>query len=189
MDWSERDVEDYLVAHPEVIGCDQILGRQVNVGVGIIDILAYRNQGRKSGPSVVVVEIKKDQIDCDAVGQLSRYMAAIREPLLSWSIDAVFGLRLQGLLVGSSIDTDALNLCEDLGFHYWQYELQVVVRADYRVLRPLGDRMDEDRQRVLLSTVSQLGDWVRANTPDTTGLRHRSEVPANGHRPHPQETD
>ena len=50
----ESDIEDYLARHIEIISSDlKVIGRQVKIGKGIIDILCQRSDG-----SYVIIELK-----------------------------------------------------------------------------------------------------------------------------------
>lgn len=77
MEYSERDLEDFLVDNNTLLDYFDlmIVKRQYRTAYGIIDLLCY-------DPSIhglVVVEIKKGTVDENAVGQLLRYMSAIKD--------------------------------------------------------------------------------------------------------------
>ena len=66
---SERALEDYLVQN--IRDLDSSLsfeGRQVRIEVGVIDILAKESKG------MVIIELKADQADENAVAQIARYL-------------------------------------------------------------------------------------------------------------------
>lgn len=66
----ERDLEDHLVHHLELIEPGlTLVGRQVSVDVGRIDILAKDRAGAS-----VVVEVKVGEAKDAAIGQIARYM-------------------------------------------------------------------------------------------------------------------
>jgi hypothetical protein len=160
LDWIEKDVEDHLFAHPEILGCQVIYGRQLAVGVGTLDLLGLRTRTDDDGDwaELVVIEIKKDRIDCNAVGQVSRYAHAVANSL-------TLEIPVTATLVGMSIDTDALLLCSLLDISYYCYQPGFYVTASQRVARPLEQRL-EDR---VLTHMDYMGgavtDWFKEQWP------------------------
>jgi RecB family endonuclease NucS len=66
----ERDIEDHLIHHLEAIERGlTLVGRQVIIDVGRIDILAQDAKGRR-----VVIEVKVGEAKDSAVGQIARYL-------------------------------------------------------------------------------------------------------------------
>lgn len=72
----ERDIEDFLHRHPEVVEKDiMIVGRQVQAGnMGIIDLLGIDRDG-----NVVVIEVKKGTASRDVVSQILHYAVWARD--------------------------------------------------------------------------------------------------------------
>lgn len=151
MEWVERDIEDVIFNNPRLIGCDVILGRQLQVGVGIIDILAARTRGRKGSEEwqeMVVVEIKRDRIDCNAVGQIIRYINALV------SVPTPDPLLISGILLGQSIDTDALVLAEVLQLEFRRFEARLTLETEVRIPIRVDKRLDEAPLAVLHRTTA-----------------------------------
>jgi RecB family endonuclease NucS len=113
----EKDLEDHLIGNLESLEPGlQFLGRQVNVDVGRIDILA-----RSSAGETVVVELKVGEAREAAVGQTSKYIgwyarsegkrprailvAASFTEAARYAADAVPGLRLATYKVQFSFET------------------------------------------------------------------------------------
>lgn len=66
----ERDIEDHLVQHLDGIEKGlTLVGRQVSIEVGRIDILAEDAKGQR-----VVIEVKVGEAKDSAVGQVARYL-------------------------------------------------------------------------------------------------------------------
>ena len=72
----EKDIEDFLHRHPEVVEKDiMIVGRQVQAGnMGIIDLLGIDKDG-----NAVVIEVKKGTASRDVVSQILHYAAWARD--------------------------------------------------------------------------------------------------------------
>lgn len=71
--YDERFIEDILVGNLDLLENGlNLIGRQVDVGCGVIDVLAVDIAGRP-----VVIELKRDTVNCEAVGQCLRYMRAL----------------------------------------------------------------------------------------------------------------
>jgi RecB family endonuclease NucS len=95
--WSERDVEDYLCEnHNSFFGQEyHLIGRQINIGLGIIDILLIDEDSQ----SLVVVEIKKDEIDDHALSQVMRYIVGVEDYIQeNPAISSVYDVK--GILLG-----------------------------------------------------------------------------------------
>lgn len=66
----ERDLEDHLIGNLEALEPGlELLGRQVGVEVGRVDILARSSNGEK-----VVIELKVGEARESAIGQITKYM-------------------------------------------------------------------------------------------------------------------
>jgi hypothetical protein len=103
MEISEKDIENYVIKEDlllEEYGLE-VIAQQYRTQYGIIDILCYNPAEKR----IVVVELKKGVIDENAVGQLLRYMATIKEMILGLSDEENKGIRdtPQGLLLGTSV--------------------------------------------------------------------------------------
>ena len=114
---SEKELEDYLYAynqgsesHPlrsykEGYG---IIFKQLKIeGYGVIDLLLVEIIRAQPTPiiAVTIVELKKDKIDLNALGQISRYKIAIerffKELRNLRNVEYFENLEIKGLLIGS----------------------------------------------------------------------------------------
>jgi len=123
---TERQLEDYLVSNIEqIIPGGIVIKRQFHVPNGIIDILAYTDDG-----TLHVVELKKGNINKEAIMQVLRYRSDVRrvldlilseiklpehDPYVSFNVDMT--------LVGSGVTAADLAVCEDIGINVATYEL------------------------------------------------------------------
>ncbi len=90
----EKDLEDYLVKHPELIEPGlKLVARQRRIEVGAIDMLCRAANGDQ-----VVVELKKVRASDKVFGQLCRYIGCIR------AHHAKQGKPVRGYIIGSAID-------------------------------------------------------------------------------------
>ena len=94
-DCTERLVQEHLAQHLDVLGPSlSLVGLEVTVaGVGRIDILA------RSKDELVVVEVKRDEVRREAVGQLQSYMGHLM------GLDP--STKVRGVLVAAGIDAAA----------------------------------------------------------------------------------
>lgn len=73
---SEQELEEFICTHPEALWDDvEIIGRQVHLRHGILDILAWNG-------SALVIELKAHALQEKDVGQLSRYNFDVKSELL-----------------------------------------------------------------------------------------------------------
>lgn len=120
----EQDLEAHLVANLESIESGlELIGRQVTIGVGRIDILARSRQGQK-----VIIEVKVGEAKDAAIGQVSRYIgwyqradgAAPRAFLIAatfpdpvrYAAEAIEGLRLRTYKVSFDFEDAGLDTPE-----------------------------------------------------------------------------
>lgn len=75
----EFEMEDYIAERLELLEPGmQLVGRQVRLEVGIIDILAMDRCG-----DLVVIELKNDVASDKVIGQITRYMGELKKEKLS----------------------------------------------------------------------------------------------------------
>lgn len=100
--WLESDIEDYLVNNLQEVFGDhyKFISRQVNIGVGIVDILMFD----MTTDSLVVVEVKKDSVKEADVAQVMRYVQGVKDYLGESEDFNKYGVR--GILAAPGI-TDA----------------------------------------------------------------------------------
>lgn len=113
---SEKHLEDWIVANPELFGEDYdedqiypyvetIVGRQVRLPSGIADLMGA------AGDQFAVVELKAGAIDETCVGQVLRYMGDLKHLWMSSYLDA-------------PDETKHLH-------QYWQYEGAGIMNGDF----------------------------------------------------------
>ena len=78
---------------------------------GTVDILAEDGRGR-----LVVIEVKRRKAEFDAVTQLERYMKQVRK---------LKGRETRGLLIAPEISPHALELLEQSGLEFYQFDYEV----------------------------------------------------------------
>ena len=122
MDYSEKDIEDFIVNKSmlmEELGY-YTLAKQYRTSYGIIDILAYDDCEN----NIVVVEIKKGQVDENAVGQLMRYMACMHDLVKFFKELSTEGVpicfkkveNIKGVLIGSSCSDAVKTIARSFPF-------------------------------------------------------------------------
>lgn len=87
--WHERELEDFIAAHPNVLapfgifGDDiVVLGRQVPTHVGVLDLLCLVDK------TICVVEIKAKQATARDVDQVMRYAGYLKRHLFNFMVEA-----------------------------------------------------------------------------------------------------
>lgn len=124
--WQERDIEDYLCNNYEEFFGGVFLGRQVDIGVGVIDILLYDPEEN----SLTVIELKKETVDENAIGQIMRYMAGLEDYIED--ISELEGTKIKGYLVGINISetaTTALRYVEE-NISFLSYKVRMDITLD-----------------------------------------------------------
>ena len=87
---SERDIEDYLFEHPELLGMKSWIARQFRVPSGVIDLLGEWWLEGAEIPNIVVVEIKKGPITASSIMQVTRYRKDIQNVINSKAHDLFY---------------------------------------------------------------------------------------------------
>lgn len=126
----EKDIEDYVCANVEsVFGSEyRYVGRQIDIGVGILDVLLFK----ECEGELVVVEIKKGEVNSSALSQVMRYMRGLEDYLeeSEWCSGKVWSVR--GLLLGESLEEGvctSIRLIDDK-VSFWGYKAKFSIEAD-----------------------------------------------------------
>lgn len=154
MEISEKELENYLFDNYktiEFLNGDYII-RQMNlVGYGILDLLVIETIG--SIIKIKIVELKKNEINFETVGQASRYYTGIKRSLesLPFFINSDYSFIYELILVGNSVSNTGsfeffLNLIDDRAL-----DIQIKI-ITYEVSLKYG---------VLLEVEG--GEWYRVN--------------------------
>ncbi len=111
----ERDLENHIVQNPSVLGDGyNLIGRQVNVGEGYLDLLFEDPEGK-----ITVVEIKLNEVGQRAVNQLKRYMRHVTRD---------FKTEVRGILLCKDLmPSFALQLenIDDITIYHYGWKLEV----------------------------------------------------------------
>ncbi len=113
---NERELEDYIyheLSNREISDeniCDFISGipqRQFQItGYGVIDLITFDVSPGDHKPllTIEIIELKKNEIDYNAIGQISRYKTAIERSIQSINkFYKHFEVEIKGFLIGSHI--------------------------------------------------------------------------------------
>lgn len=128
--WHEKDIEDYVCEnYKEMFGNEySIIGRQIDVGVGIIDVLLYNNPAEE----LCVIEIKNQAICNNALSQVMRYIQGLTDYIYDDDFTGDFGVHaVRGILLGPDIKDEtcsALRLVEDY-IEYHEIKVDIVVNS------------------------------------------------------------
>ncbi|WP_440059832.1 endonuclease NucS domain-containing protein [Thermogladius sp. 4427co] len=107
MYFDESELRDFIFNHPEVVEKGlEVIGREVKVSAGTVDILARDVSGR-----LVVIEVKRSTATRESAIQLYRYVL---------SIEYERGVKPRGLLVAPSFTPSAIDFMRRNGLE-WRY--------------------------------------------------------------------
>lgn len=148
LNWSERELEDWLWQHPEAMTSEphgwEWVGRQCQVGPWRMDLLGHSSsQGMAN--TLVVVELKCREATAVDLAQTMRYMSAVQQATRSLpgsSCVGMIGDRIRGWLVAPSFDEDVLNAtrwtsglcCSVVRQTASGFELWAEAERDYRLI-------------------------------------------------------
>lgn len=141
----ERELEDYIVAHPECLELDEIIGRQIDLPHGIADIIALSYLDDEDGtPFCEVIELKARPIKPQDIEQVLRYTRDLRRVVhyhvvnrvgdlpdelgeVGAYIDVTFEYSqpheyFHPVLVGTSAAQNVLAACEGIDISVYTYD-------------------------------------------------------------------
>ena len=108
---TEADLKDRILADPSLLGADfRPLATERETPAGAVDIYGEDGEGR-----TVVVELKRRRVGPDAVGQLDRYVGALRRSLHA-------DTEIRGVLVAPSVTDRARQLLAKKGLEFVSVE-------------------------------------------------------------------
>ena len=156
----ERDVQFYLAENlsSALNEALELVGKEVSVPFGRIDVLARDASGR-----LVAIELKVGVASRDAIGQLQSYMGALQVQYP--------GIIVRGILVAASLDDKAeaaLSVARNIQF--WSYN----VRFTFRQVKESPKESLVSAPKSLHPNSSRFCDNCRAVTPTSEGLRGRN---------------
>lgn len=132
MDYSEKDIENKLIESDHLLeeyGIE-VIAQQFKTEYGIIDILGYDSESNQ----IVVIELKKGLIDENAVGQIMRYLSAMRDIIAGCKgsenvPEHIVNSQLPyGLLIGANATDGALAIIRSFSFlKYAQVNVSISV--------------------------------------------------------------
>jgi hypothetical protein len=104
----EKDLENWVKTHPEILGENIIIiGEQVSTSAGVIDFLGIDGSG-----DLIIIELKRDKLGRDALAQAIDYASEIA----SWTIEDInehIEKDLEDLLTDKNLDLEDLNINEN----------------------------------------------------------------------------
>jgi hypothetical protein len=104
----EKDLENWVKTHPEILGENIIIiGEQVSTSAGVIDFLGIDESG-----DLIIIELKRDKLGRDALAQAIDYASEIA----SWTIEDInehIEKDLEDLLTDKNLDLEDLNINEN----------------------------------------------------------------------------
>ncbi|MEM2245134.1 MAG: endonuclease NucS [Thermofilum sp.] len=115
---SEREIRDAIAEAAELLLGEKLKSVEVEAklsGAGFADLLMVDEQG-----NFVVVEVKRDKADVEAVYQLKRYVEHMR---------GAVGPRVRGILAAPSISRKALTVLAREGLEYRRLNLRRLVKV------------------------------------------------------------
>lgn len=142
----EREIETVFVHHVHAsLEQTSVIGRQVQLPLGIVDLLLLQRSGPYFTP--VVAELKRDIIDAAACGQVIGYMGQVSY-IINDAILDTFGINspayerltersyVTGLLIGRRVTKKAYRIIASHNLAFIRYEV------DKHGLITFSDRMD-----------------------------------------------
>ena len=141
----ERDLERWIVEHADEAGVGTVIGNQLNVPHGRLDILSYEEDTTTEGPYgpilwYHVIELKTQPLRESDIGQVLRYTHDIKRIIQDYSCahlihKAVSDVRRETVreiahysealvnpwLIGPSIDKNTLAACEGADVRVYLY--------------------------------------------------------------------
>ncbi|MCK9460677.1 MAG: endonuclease NucS [Proteobacteria bacterium] len=191
MDYSEKDIEDYL-ADEDVLSEEfglTYLQRQFQTSYGIIDILAYQEETN----TLVVIEIKKGVIDENAVGQIMRYIGCMNDLIIHCkesdnpndcfkNIDNV-----TGLLIGSKLSDNAISIIRHFDFlDFYSHNINMVIELSSESYTRTAEsllsdfkRLTEtiqDRVKYAMDTFKKLAEYERDKANEATQPADQGDI-------------
>jgi hypothetical protein len=158
---SEKDIEDWLYEHPEVIKCafgtppiTSWFGRQYSLPSGIADLIGVRADGK-----MVVIEVKNVAINKAAVLQVCRYASDLEEiagyrmgypDTQNWEKAVV-----ERVLVGPGIDTQTFYEAIALNIGVWVF----AARLSLDISKLYWDKGQEDTHRHKHGSIAEQPEW------------------------------
>jgi RecB family endonuclease NucS len=146
LDYSEKDIENLIIENDMLLRFGiTVLTSQYPTRYGIIDILGYRPESKE----IMVIELKKGKVDENAVGQLMRYMAAIKEmqftfkdnaAILPYEIHSISDVK--GILMGTDATPGVLAIARTFDFITY-IDMEIYMQIDmYPCITPYPSKED-----------------------------------------------
>lgn len=128
----ERDIEDALVQTLSEISNWRVVGRQVGLPSGILDVLCL--VGKEDDYLIpVVIELKRGRIDAHACTQVIGYTSQLESIIQNVLLDnfdwgdpewfRISGVRVAGVLVGKNLSKRARRIVESNGLGFIKYSV------------------------------------------------------------------
>jgi hypothetical protein len=169
LDYSEKDIENHIMEYELLWDKFQIreLTNQFPTEYGVIDILGYEPKSKR----LIVVELKKGTVDENAVGQIMKYMSAMKEiaatfksnPDLPIEIQEIVGVA--GLLMGTNATPGVHAITRAFGFiKYIELDVMLQIHPMFYVKQRREESLSKDVQRFIDPETGMFGQiqWASA---------------------------
>lgn len=123
----EEEVETAFIEFLQSDRCYNIIGRQIDMPIGRLDVLAYHEIGSRGFPSneLLIAEIKRGTVDEHACTQLLGYMkqldSVIWTKLVSITTDEEKFPKCKGILVGKSLHPMVKRIISTFSLYFCRY--------------------------------------------------------------------
>lgn len=177
MEYSEKDIENHIMEYELLWDKYKIkeLTNQFPTEYGIIDILGYDPQTKK----LIVIELKKGTVDENAVGQLMKYMAAIKEiaatlkgnPDMPIDIQEITGIG--GLLIGTHATPGVHAITRTFGFiKYIELDIMLQIYPLCYINQRKEDSLVKDVQRFIDEDMDIINQIQRASNEYSASINN-----------------
>jgi RecB family endonuclease NucS len=137
--WHEADIEDYVCEnYKDMFGTQyHFLGRQINLGLGILDVLLYNDEEK----TLYVLEIKNQAICNNALVQVIKYIQGIYDYLLPKKDLDIEVIQVRGMLLGPDPKDDVKTALRRLSkwIDFYELNVKIDVSAEYTTFHRVKD--------------------------------------------------
>jgi len=163
---SEQELEDFICEHPEELWRElEIIGRQVKLEHGILDVLAW-NYGR-----TYVIELKARPLKEKDIGQVLRYAYDVNSTL------NIIGMYDSPVYPGKDRH---LTIKESLFFDEWSHYTNLALRcADDPAVIPVLVGKDIDKRTLCATHAAKIQVYLWEHDASTSSFSFQGTNPVN----------